>query len=267
MSDGSFILTLDFPAYRALRRWNASALRAMRQGPPARVQWELAHPKESTPAMHFGRAVHTALIEPERFAREYVRRPDNIDYRTKDGKAWRDEHAGEEVLTGDDWSRCADVVDAVLAHPAAGRSLGATVLREATLTWQDCKARPDWIADGRIVEFKVTRHANAGEWMAHRAFADGWMHQLAWYREGARACGMDVQGGRLVLVSPTAPHFVHALEVKSDALDLIALENKRTLEAMRECEARGVWPGTPEAWRLVEPPAGAQLVDVGEEVE
>ena len=85
------------------------------------------------------------------------------------------------------------------------------------------------------------------------------MHQAAHYRDGAATLGMGKLGARLIVVGSNAPHYVYTVEIKPDALDLLTIENCQTLYVMKECRERNEWPGTPDAWTLIEPPASALI--------
>lgn len=257
----TILSSLPFADYLALDRWGSSALRAMRRGPPARVQWERANRKEETEATRLGTAVHCALLTPDLYARTYCVKPEGMTFASREGKAWRDapERAGLTILPHDVGLTVAAIVGALLSKPAVSESLGRAAAKEASLFWdcpitgEPCKARPDWIEGKWIYDLKVSRHAG-GERIALRAYAEGWMHQLAHYRTGAMTLGLPVVGGRLVVVEPAPPHFVWTLEVKTDALDLLELENIETLKALRDCRLSGKWPGTPDDWLKIEPP-------------
>lgn len=60
------------------------------------------HPKEDTKALALGRAIHCAVLEPERWRAEYIAEPDEWDLRTNRGKAeraqWLAEMSGNEVV-------------------------------------------------------------------------------------------------------------------------------------------------------------------------
>ena len=85
------------------------------------------------------------------------------------------------------------------------------------------------------------------------------MHQLAHYRTGAEAVGLGVLGARLIVIHPQEPYFVYTLEIKPDALDLLAIENSQTLYALKTCREAETWPGTPDEWMLIEPPPSALI--------
>lgn len=255
--------TMNFETYLELDAWGSSSLRAMRRGPPARVVWEKDSPSGDTSARLLGSAVHCGLLTPHLFADTYVGKPEGMRFSTKEGKAWRDAHSSRTILSNEDFLRASSIIDALMAKEAVATSLEGS-LCEHSLVWRCpasgelCKGRPDWIEDGRgnLLDLKVTRHGGT-RWMALRAFSEGWMHQLAHYRTGAILHGLNISRGRLVVVEPDPPHFVWTLEVKTDALDLLEIENGETLKAMRDCRVKREWPGTPDEWTKIEPPAGS----------
>jgi len=255
---------LPFTSYLALPGWGSSALKAMRKGPPARVQRHSDHP-ESSDAMRLGSAVHAWMLSSAgAFDGLYAHKPDGMSFATKEGKAWREEQSGKTILTHAEWATVEAIAAALTAKPMVEACLLERDHAELSLEWTDpatgeaCKGRPDWVSGRYLYDLKVSRHA-AGSALAFRAFVEGWMHQLAHYRSGAIQCGLKVDGGRLVVVTPQAPHFVYTLEVKRDALDLLHMENEATLAELGQCRKANRWPGTPDEWTLVEPPATALI--------
>ena len=61
--------------------------------------------REETDAMRFGTAEHAAVLEPELFKSQYIVKPEGIDMRTKEGKAWRAECGDRPVITQKDNDR------------------------------------------------------------------------------------------------------------------------------------------------------------------
>lgn len=259
---------MDFATYFELDAWGSSALRAMRQGPPARVIWQKNVPRSDTAATLLGSAVHSALLTPHLFADTYICKRERMSFATKEGKAWRDEHARFKILPFEDFQTVSNIVEAIMLKANVARTLDEDAIKENTLvarcpgSGEMMKARPDWIwtdrGGGCIYDLKITRHAGT-TWAAQRAYGEGWMHQLAYYRTVALLSDLDVSRGRLVIVEPDPPHFVWTLEVKRDALDLLELENGETLKQMRDCRAANAWPGPPDEWKMIEPPPAAGL--------
>ncbi len=253
---------MPFAEYSSLEGWGSSALKAMRKGPPARVRYEQQNHHDSD-AMRLGSAVHAWMLSNAgEFEAFYAHKPDGMSFATKEGKAWRDGQAGRIILTHDEWARIEAIATALVSKELVEQALVNRDGAEVTLHWSDaatgeiCKGRPDWMTGRYIYDLKVSRHAQ-GSIVALKAFVEGWMHQLAHYRAGAVQCGLEIDGGRLVVVSPTAPHFVYTLEVKRDALDLLHMQNEATLAELRQCRESGVWPDTPDEWTPIEPPPTA----------
>ena len=71
---------------------------------PAHYLSSLSIKREETAAMAMGTAIHTAVLEPDTFSDRYVIAPENIDRRTKDGKAqWAElESSGKLILSAPD---------------------------------------------------------------------------------------------------------------------------------------------------------------------
>lgn len=264
---------MGFVTYLALEAWGSSSIKAMRIGPPARVMWERANPRE-TDATVLGTAAHAAILTPDLFRADYDVKPWNMTFASKEGKAWRDDpsRAGKIILPFDIAAQVEAIRDAVLGKPGVYESLSGAVV-EASLLWtcpttgERCKGRPDWFDGEYVYDLKVTRHA--GPSLAYQAYAQGWMHQLAHNRTGLRAVGIPVRTGRLVAVHPDAPHYVWCVECREADLDVLALETEGTLKAMRECRLAGEWPGTPDEWTRIEMPQYAikETVSVADAME
>jgi hypothetical protein len=249
---------LDFGAYRGLDAWGSSALKAMRKGPPARVLWEREN-ETNTDATRFGTAVHCALLTPALFAAQYAVKPDGMSFATKEGKAWRDDpaRAGLSLLSWDDGQRLEAIVAAVNAKPLVAAALRKSLHREVSLlatcpdTGERIKGRPDFMDAGFIYDLKISVHAQRPESLSYHAHREGWMHQGAHNRRAAELLGAGLLGVRLVVVSPTAPHYPFCLEVSEDSLDLMALENAMTLKRLGECRRADAWPTAPDEWTRI----------------
>lgn len=264
---GKLIQQVPCGDYRLWPAYGSSDLAAMREGPPSRVQYRRSAEREATDAMRVGTACHMAVLEPARFAETYAFKPEDMSFATKDGKAWRDAHADREILTHLQAETVRGVAQAFAEKREARDSLIGALI-EASLLWDDesgisLKGRPDWIGkDWFIYDLKVSRFASARS-LPFRAWAEGWMHQAAHYRTGARAAGVIVKGCRLVVVHPQPPHPVYLIELKENDLDLLALENAETVRRLAECDRTGKWPGTSDLWETIDLPASALTASLG----
>lgn len=282
---------VDFPTYLGWEAWGSSSLRAMRIGPPARVLWERAHPREDTDATILGTRAHALILTPALFNAQYVELPADAPQRPTEAmlaaakpspaslerQAWWREFearaAGRVPIKAAEIEVLRNIQDAFDAKRAAADSLGGAAV-ERSMLWTDpttgerCKGRPDWCDGEYVYDLKITR--DAGPHLAYKAYVNGWMHQLAFYRAGLAALGHDgIRSGRIVAVNPAAPHYVWCVECRASDLDVLALESEGTLRAMRACRLAGEWPGTPDEWTRIEIPQYAinETVSVADALE
>ena len=239
------------PEYRALPGVNFSTLKHFAVSPLA-YRDALDAPRADTPAMLLGRAVHCAVLEPDTFAARYAVRPDGIDRRTKDGRAAWDaflaDAGGREVIDADTAALACCVRDAVRRHPAAARQLqeGAA---EVVMQWRDadtgmgCKARADWIGPGLILDLKtasrLARHAWPSE-VARRLYHA----QLAFYRDGAHACGHGADLEPVIIAAETArPYDVGVFALDEDSIYCGQATYRDWLARLVHCVRDDHWPG------------------------
>lgn len=225
---------------------------------PAHARQEMLCPKKPTDAMELGTAMHMAILEPERFAREYVRAP-QCDRRTKDGKAlwaaFEAEHLGRNYLTDDEWIRCDGMTHAVQQHELARTLIYGPGRNEVSIVWRNrdtgllCKGRLDRFTKfmGWSVVIDVKSAANASDAMFPAAAARlGYHVQVAFYLDGLEAIAPTRRRFLIAAVESDAPHCVAVYELDDDALAEGRRQYQRYLGTYAECKQTGIWPGYPE---------------------
>ncbi len=265
-------LLLQLPAsrYHAIPAMSAGGLKRMRQSPAHfyGMQIDPSRPQggDPTPSLANGNLVHCALFEPEQLPKRYVVKPPNIDYRTKEGRAWRDAQTCE-VVDAADMERAQAQAAAVRAVPDLAALL-ADGFGEASAFWLDgptgelCKCRPDWVSpagDGVvIVDGKTCRDAST-EGFGRQIWNFGYWLQAAWYVDGFEAAtGQRVHGFVFAAVESEWPHAAAAYMLGDDVLDHARREYRRLLDLYAECKRSGVWPGYSNGISLINLPAWAQ---------
>jgi len=265
----------DMTNYASIDALNWSSLKLMADS-PLMYQWRQEHPRPDTKSLSLGRKEHMAVLEPERYEQDCVRRPAEWDsWRTKASKEWRDEQtaAGKEVMNDAEADKIELIRNAIYGHADAMRRLAGT-RREESIVWTvdgvRCKGRVDAIASDRVVDLKTTR--NLGLFVRRDAGAYLYHGQLAWYLDGAISAGA---------CSPDAQAYAIAVETEPPydcacfALDGWYVEEGRALwkdllEQWISCRDAGVWPGrypneTPlqfKMWSRYEPSASMEDIDV-----
>jgi hypothetical protein len=95
---------------------------------------------------------------------------------------------------------------------------------------------------GQIHDLKITSSADPDELSRH-TWRMLWHVQGAWYVDGARAMGLDVDEFRIIAVEATPPHCVTVLRVPERMLEEGRKSIRHWVEKLRACDASGEWPG------------------------
>lgn len=219
--------------------------------------------QEETPAMVFGSAFHSLLLEGlDAFNVRFVVAP-QIDKRTKEGKAqWAAlQESGKIVIAQDDYATMEDMADAVINHPFSVKCL-AEGRSETSVFWVDeetglyCKCRPDRIPDGDhgvIVDVKTTQSADK------RAFANtvnryGYDRQAAFYIDGFnKVCSGKVDAFIFIAVEKDPPYKVGCFTLSEGDIGVGRSKYRELIAKEKGCRDVGVWPhyddeGLVELW-------------------
>ncbi len=213
---------------------------------------------DDTEALAFGRAFHTACLEPERFADEYAVQPDFGNCSLKGPKdaraAWRAGHPAQTWLSPKDGEMLRRMATAVHAHPKAAKLLAAAGANEVTLRWDDddvglpCKARLDRLVPSLEVCLDLKSSQDASE----AAFARdvekyGYHRQDALYRDGLEAVGQGVELFVFIVVEKTAPFLVGLYTVHRKDVEAGRAHNREMMHLLARCLHSGKWPGLSES--------------------
>lgn len=202
--------------------------------------------EEPTDAMLLGSALHCAVLEPERFSREYAVQPDFGDGRTTAAKAkkaaWQADFGdGRIALKPADGVAIAGMVASIRKHPKAGPML-AGGQTEITMLWTDeetgirCKGRADCYAPHYrvIIDVKTCEDARAEAFaksIANRAYHK----QDVFYTDGFTALGHGVDAFLFLAVEKTAPFNVKLHMLDDDARKRGARAVRRDMQALAAC--------------------------------
>jgi exodeoxyribonuclease VIII len=223
---------------------------------------------EPTPSMKTGTLAHCVILESEQFENRYLVRPEGIDLRTKEGRAWAATiDPGLDVITAEQYARAIAQAESIKRLPDVAEAF-ANGRSEVSAFWTDketgvlCKCRPDFVhdasADGVILfDLKTTQDASPAEF--GRSVAKWRYHvQAAWYSDGYRqATGKDVIAYVFVAVENDWPHFCSAVMLDPLADAEGAALYRRNLNTYAECLQSGNWPGYSTAIETISLPAWA----------
>jgi hypothetical protein len=248
------IVTESFDDYVKRLGVNSSLLKEMRRS-PKRFHFRASNPIEDTTRLALGRATHTSVFEPDRFAIDFV----VFAGPRRAGEEWNKfcaANRGRTILKLDEYATALSMRDAVRAHPAAGPLL-ASGKPEQTVTWKDeetgldCKGRIDWMCGGcsAFLDLKTTTDIDADRFGA-LATRMGYHAQMAFYRAGLLANGLELDA-KIVAVEADEPHDVAVFALDEDTLYAGEEAFRDALRRVANCQDRGVWPGRYEAETLL----------------
>jgi|SRR6185369_12793091 len=241
-------LRKSFDKYLKIKATNWTLLKEMINS-PLHFDHRRSNPREDSTGLARGRAVHTVVLEPENFSREYV----VFTGERRQGNAWKEfqqAYKGYTILKQDEYDKAMRAGQAVRKHPEAWAIIKDCAY-EKTLTWTDkktkikCKARVDGIG-ASLFDLKTTGKVDARLFgnLAARMLYHG---QLAFYNDGAKHTG-EVH---IIAVEAEPPHDVAVFTLGEDELLIGREMYEGFLTRVKECTKSGIWPGRyPERQRL-----------------
>lgn len=267
---------VPYADYAAIPAHSISALKNLRNS-PKHYRYALAHPKTSV-ALTLGTAAHCAVLEPERFGRDFA----IWEHRTKSGRmaprnggewdafAAQAKEDGQIVLTVDEAQEARAIQAAVRSNQDAMRYLESgdpeismewetSVLRaEGGNTPFKCKGRADWLTyvDGEpcLVGLKTARD--------HRHFVFGsaaarlgYHLQWAFYYDGYKRIVGRYPRMVEIVVESAGPHDTAVYSVTDDIIQQGREEYKDLLRLHAQCNESGEWPGVYQSEQILTLPS------------
>lgn len=244
-----FALNVPFDKYSLLDGLSASAIKTMKRS-PMQYRYSRDNPTPATPALILGHAVHTAVLEPHKFATEYMVWEGGV----RRGKAWdafceEAEADGRTIVTQDQFDTAMAMRDVVRGFPLAMRYLKAGT-KEVTMQWhdpalkRDFKGRPDWITeiDGVpwIIDLKSTRDSTPYRF-GGQSYALGYHMQFALYADGYYYLTGRLPRFAVIAVESKPPYEPAVYVVPSEVLQQGHEDYAQLVVKITECEAENKW--------------------------
>lgn len=226
---------------------------------PEKYLWAINHPLEPTPALTFGAATHSYILEPDKFNDEYAVAP-TVDKRTKAGKeAWERfcaDNAGKTVISEDDFRTMTDMRSALMQNPIAKNLIYGKGMTETPIFWKDadtgekCKAKLDRLVmlDMRwvVVDYKTAKSAQTDQFV-RSMLSYGYHLQCAMYTEAVLdLLKTDYRPDFIFVVQEkTEPYAVNVIRVGADSeVMLYGIDTFRELiGTLHQCKLTDFYPG------------------------
>ena len=238
------ILTdMDAATYRAAEAISASDLKWIL--PPRTPAHYHAYKtgqikREETRALVIGTLCHLAVLEPDKLATAFALRPDGLDLRTKDGKAWKEAQGDKPILDGEEAAMLKGMSAAVAAHPVARKLLEGSK-REVSLfsdhrTGLKLKGRIDVLGKGFVADVKTAAEGDAANFAA-AVFRYNYHVQAAMYCQLA-----GVERFSFIAVEKVAPFAVAVYALSPKAMQVGLNSLNYALDTIAICTDTGLWP-------------------------
>jgi hypothetical protein len=267
--------TMSPEEYFAMDAVNQSLLKQVLRS-PAHAKAYLAGKKPPTPAMQFGTAVHSSVLNPQNFENEVAILPD-INRRTKEGKLQYEKFLknadGKAIIDRDRAVDCIQVGQSVARSQTARELLSVRDIEQAFL-WKDektslvCKARVDAYSNNskKVIDLKTAQDASPHAF-ARSVAKFGYHIQAAFYLRAVSGFQKAVEayedGWRfyIVAVESTSPYSVASYKLDQRAIIEGDSKIDQALGVWAECRLLDDFQGYPDEvitlslpdWALTEP--------------
>lgn len=221
---------------------------------PAHLKYSMEKPEEQTEAMVLGSLMHTLLLEPKLFGKEYAVLP-KIDRRTNQGKLeygyFCQANEGKTIITQEQLDQVKIWANKIKHHPIAGKYFkkNLNTQNEVSIFWRDnftqelCKARLDRIVDDVVIDLKTAMSAHPDDFQ-RKAYELGYHRQAYWFSEGyENEFGHRPQKFLFIVVEKMEPYNVVVYEADEFFIEVGGVECRKLLQTYHYCKETNNWFG------------------------
>lgn len=264
---------------------SSSQLKKLIDKTPAHLKHSWSQPNETTKNMALGTAVHSLVLEPDKFDQDIAIEP-VLNKRTNAGKeaaaAFAESSQGKTIITEKQLEKAHLMAESVRAHPMASVLLQDT-LNESSVYWwyktmdtdeiasgerykELLKVRPDILCRSYPVVADLKSTVDASFTGFAKSIINFNYHvSAAMYLEGINQCKplLEEMGYFaytkfvFICVESEAPYLTAVYELSQDDLELGKQIYRACLRKLRDAREND-FPGFPEDIRVIELPAWAK---------
>jgi hypothetical protein len=204
---------------------------------------------KETPALVWGRAVHTLCLEGDTFADRYA----IWRHGRRSGSEWNDFKAeaiddGKEILTQDEFASACAAGERCAAQSKVKQELGPSGAAEVTVMTVEnglqCKGRIDWVnlhSEG-IVDLKTTRNIDSRKF-GNDFFKFGYDISLGLYQRWLQSLRNHDEPVSVICIENVPPYDCTVVPIPDEVLRAGADKGLRILEQLAEAIEKNEWPG------------------------
>jgi hypothetical protein len=202
----------------------------------------IAEKKEPTDAMRMGSAIHTLLLQPELFKKEYAILP-LLDRRTTKGKetyaAFMEENTGKIILSYEQYEKIISIITNVQRHEIVSNLLHGAQ-HEQSIFWTDketglqFKVRPDSWLGNMIVDLKTAKDSNIHRFK-YTALSNGYYLQAGMIYEACKAIGKPIELFTLLVIEKDEPNVPSVFTMSDESLDFGVEQFNQYKRQLKKC--------------------------------
>jgi hypothetical protein len=213
-----------------------------------------------------GRALHMAVLEPEKFEAAFLVMKEDVDLRTKAGKeVWEKAQAyanGRTILRAHDGETVVNMANAVKNHSfwqkMPDRLVEQSVYWDRGIFNTRLKARPDAYNDKIIVDLKTTDSIPAFQ---KSVYSYGYHRQAAMQIDGLEAIDGQRRYHVFFVVEKKFPFFTGVFSLCDTSLNKGRDEYLEAAITYRDCMVHNEWPGYEEKVQQISLPNWAMKTE------
>lgn len=235
--------------YRSLDRLSKSELDLFARC-PALYKYNKMNKIPATQPMEFGTALHCMILEPEKFEKEYSILPQDIDRRTRDGKATHakfvEELNGRIILSFSDYDKLTKIKDSYKENKKAVELI-ETSRKEVSILWDfdgvELKSRIDGLnlEKGYAIDLKTTQDASLYSFTSS-ATKFRYDVQASFYTEAVKYLTGEKFDFYFLAVEKDPP-YLNAIYIASPFMIQFGQTKwKKDLDLYRKCLKEDRWP-------------------------
>lgn len=225
--------------YRAREGLSSSDIKMLLENP---YKYKIGYKKPKSENLALGSAVHSLILEPENFKRDFLIMPD-LNLRTKEGKEekakleYEAESSGKILIKDESYKKALDIVDNFKQRSVFDmfKNGVAEVSFFSEINGIKCKARPDYFIQdkGIILDLKTTSQENG-------ASPDNFLKAIANFKYYIQAKWyMLLTGAKefyFVVLETESPYMLGVYELDKVSLDFAEKEILRAFEVFRNLD-------------------------------
>lgn len=261
------------PDYRREIGENQSSLKHILKSP---AHYKAAQKRRFTPttSMQIGSALHCLALEGRKtYEAQYIVKPEDVKFNTKEGKAWKEEHRRYTILDKESERKVIGMAEALMEMPDFdGTADEYRKYNEVSIYWDvdgiDCKARLDRVVDRgdyvEVLDLKTTDSVDPHDFLKKVVGGFNYVFQAAWYAEAASIVYNKPATFTFVGVERDDPFTVGIFTVSEEMMAEGQRQIRKARQILKECLKKRTWQKPEVTYTSLELPSWFQPTDPDE---